>query len=150
MANVTNTTYDGLIRNYAGFHNVRWTLLKALIQHESNFDLEAVGDGSRARGLCQMHVEASHDINGHWADYFDPNIPPLDRAAWQVADGAAYFGNQIKHFPTEEQALVAYNQGPGVAHNGIRDTRYKQGLKYAYAVKSIEQSYSGPAGNPND
>lgn len=137
--------FDPLIQQYASIHNIRWTLFKALIAHESNFDPTAIGDGGKARGLCQMHTEASQDVNGHWDEYLDASIPLTQRAEWQIADGAAYLGNQLKHFPTEELALVAYNQGPGVAHNGIRDTRYKAGLKYFTAVKSIEQQLVGGA-----
>lgn len=125
------TTYDALIQQYAGIHSVRWTLFKALIAHESNFDPNAVGDGGLARGLCQMHPGAAQDVGAVWEDFFDPETA--------IAAGAAYLGNQLKHFDTEEQALVAYNQGPGVAHNGLSDTRYKAGLKYAAAVRNIEQ-----------
>ena len=142
MSNV----YDSLIQHYADIHSVRWTLFKALIQHESNFNPNAVGDNGVARGLCQMHPGAAHDVGAVWEDLFDP-----EKA---IAAGAAYLGNQLKHFQTEEQALVAYNQGPGVATNGIRDGRYKQGLKYASAVWAIERTYVGEqtgagAGSPD-
>lgn len=131
------TTWDAEIARACSLHHLRPSLLKALIWHESRFNPNAVGDGGAARGLCQMHAAAAKDVGADWERLFDP--------ALAIQAGAAYLGNQVKRFPDELKALMAYNQGPSVAErSNPAETAYILGMKYAGTVLSIEQEINGP------
>src|SRR5258708_16713742 len=63
---------EAMIAAAATRHGVRPELLRALVQHESGFDPNAIGDGGRAIGLCQFHPEACSDCGANWAHMPNP------------------------------------------------------------------------------
>ena len=90
----------------------------ALIQRESNWDPNAVGDNGIAVGLCQMHPAACLVVGANWREM---NIP--DKA---IMAGAAYLAFCLKLCDGDiKWALAAYNRGP---------TDIRLGKKYAEAI----------------
>lgn len=89
------------------------------IQHESNFDPLAIGDGGRALGLMQVHLVAAQDVNleTEWYKLHEA-IATKDEAtavSLGVQIGVAYLARMMHIFGNDEMwALAAYNQGIGV------------------------------------
>ncbi len=110
-------------------HGVRPELLRALVQHESNFDPGAIGDGGRAVGLCQMHPEACSDVGADWTHMRHPGAA-LDA-------GASYLAVMLDEFETERTALAAYNGGPGTMRHGPGARYYEQAVRYADTVLAL-------------
>ncbi len=109
---------------------IRPELVLAVIMKESRGDPGAIGDGGLAIGLMQMHAPAASDVGVSWNDL--AGNPQL-----QVLAGAHYLRLQLDHFGGDERtALIAYNQGAGVAGNPS-DLRYAKGARYADVVLSI-------------
>ena len=102
-------------------HNVRKGLLEAVVQRESNFDVQAKGQAGEV-GLAQLLTKG-----GAIADYEQEHTPlddyrtpenNLEVAAW-------YLGNRIprylKHYKLEESIeniVISYNAGIGRAVSG--------------------------------
>lgn len=107
----TTNQYDHLITGAAKRQGVSFSLLKALIKAESNFNPEAVSSAG-AKGLMQIMPVNIKDLKIN--DPFDP---------WEnIMGGARYLKQLIKRFNGElPLALAAYNAGPGVVdrHQGI-------------------------------
>lgn len=123
-------TYADYINEAATLYGVRVPLIIAVISHESNGDANAIGDGGRAIGLMQMHAPAASDVGVDWETLRgDPR--------GQILAGTHYLKLQLDRFGGDErQALIAYNQGAGVASNS-GDSRYAAGARYANAVLSL-------------
>lgn len=104
--------FDPLILASATKHSVPFGLLKAVIEHESNFDPNAVGDGGLSVGLCQMHPDACETVGADWTKMKDP--------ATAIDAGAAYLRWNFDRFFDWRWALAAYNRGPTVMMAGRR------------------------------
>ncbi len=92
----------------------------------------------------QMHAAAASDVGVSWSDLKDN--PEL-----QALAGAHYLRLQLDRFGDEHTALIAYNQGAGVAGNPS-DLRYAKGARYADAVQAIEATLTitqNPASSPS-
>jgi soluble lytic murein transglycosylase-like protein len=107
----TTNQYDHLITGASKRQGVSFSLLKALIKAESNFNPEAVSRAG-AKGLMQIMPVNIKDLKIN--DPFDP---------WEnIMGGARYLKQLIKRFNGElPLALAAYNAGPSVVerHQGI-------------------------------
>ena len=98
--------YNDLIAAASAKHGVRAELITSLIQHESSFNPNAVGDNGVARGLGQMHPAACQTVGANWDDMFDP--------AKAIDALTAYLAFCIKHMGDERTGVMAYNQGPTI------------------------------------
>src|SRR5258708_39561138 len=96
---------EAMIAAAATRHGVRPELLRALVQHESNFDPGAIGDGGRAGGLCQLHSEACADVGSNWHHMKNP--------AANLDTGAAYLALLMNEFESERTAVAPLQRGPG-------------------------------------
>ncbi len=126
----TTNQYDHLITGASKRQGVSFSLLKALIKAESNFNPEAVSRAG-AKGLMQIMPANIKELK--IKDPFDP---------WEnIMGGARYLKKLIKRFNGElPLALAAYNAGPNVVdrYQGIppiKETEdfVKRVLKY-YAI----------------
>ena len=107
----TTNRYDHLITGASTRQGVSFSLLKALIKAESNFNPEAVSRAG-AKGLMQIMPVNIKDLK--IKDPFDPRE--------NIMGGARYLKKLIKRFNGElSLALAAYNAGPSVVerHQGI-------------------------------
>ena len=126
------STYADAISTASAAYGVPQPLIVGVIARESGGDPNAVGDGGQARGLMQMHPAAAQDAGGNWDDLFDPSVA--------INLGTHYLAQQLARFGGDETlALVAYNQGPGVASAGPSDHRFAAGQGYAATVLSYAQ-----------
>jgi len=107
-------------------HGIRPELLRAIVQHESNFDENAIGDGGKARGLMQMHGGAASDMGVDWEKLFNPALA-LDA-------GAAYLAWLITELQDERTAVAAYNGGLSTMRHGSGARFYDQAVAYANTV----------------
>lgn len=123
--------YDTLISSAEATFQIPTGKLAALFAHESNFNIDAVGDNGLARGIGQMHKAAAETVGGDWDSYFDTTADPDIRAARQINDAAAYLTFCFRLVGDWKWALAAYNQGPTVI---------TKGLHYAEAVEALEGS----------
>ena len=107
----TTNRYDHLITGASTRQGVSFSLLKALIKAESNFNPKAVSRAG-AKGLMQIMPANNKDLK--IKDPFDPRE--------NIMGGARYLKKLIKRFNGElSLALAAYNAGPSVVerHQGI-------------------------------
>jgi soluble lytic murein transglycosylase-like protein len=96
--------YDNLITEASKKHGVSFSLLKALIKIESDFNPRAISSAG-AKGLMQIMPENIRALN--IKDPFDP----LEN----IMGGARYLKQLIKRFDGElPMALAAYNAGPNM------------------------------------
>ena len=125
---------------------IRPELVLAVIMKESRGDPGAIGDGGLAIGLMQMHAPAASDVGVSWNDL--AGNPEL-----QVLAGSHYLRLQLDRFGDERTALIAYNQGAGVAGDPLgHAVAYAKGARYADAVQAIEATLTitqNPASSPS-
>lgn len=112
--------FDSMIASAESARGIPKGLLRALIEHESAFDPNCIGDSGLARGLCQMHPSACASVGANWDKMFDP--------ASAISAGAAYLVLCWRLVGDWQWALAAYNQGPTVISRGLR---------YAQAVEAL-------------
>lgn len=100
----TTNRYDHLITAASEKHGIAFSLLKALIKTESDFDPWAVSPAG-AMGLMQLMPENVKLLN--IKDPFDPRE--------NIMGGSRYLKDLLKRFDGElDLALAAYNAGPNV------------------------------------
>ena len=124
--------YDHLITEASARYGVSFSLLKAMIKVESEFDPRAVSRAG-ANGLMQIMPE-----NIKAFDIKDPFNPREN-----IMGGARYFRKLLKHFDGKlPLALAAYNAGPSMVDRykdipPIKETEdfVKKVMKYYYVFK---------------
>ena len=125
---------DGILQEYiikeALEHHINPALVFAIIERESNYDCEAVGDGGNSIGLMQ--------INTYWQqDRMDKlGIADLFNPYENVKIGIDILSELISRYEDISLMLMAYNGGPGYADSmsavGIYSTEYSE-----YVIKRM-------------
>jgi len=116
--------YDGLITEAAERHGVSFSLLKAMIKIESDFNPRAISRAG-AMGLMQIMPENIKRLN--ITDPFDPRE--------NIMGGTRYLKQMIDRFKGKlPLALAAYNAGPNIVERYQRIPPYTETEDYVEAV----------------
>lgn len=94
--------FADLIADAAARHGLSVSLVRAVIQAESNFDPLAVSSAG-AKGLMQLMDETARSLGVR--DPFDP--------AQNIEAGVTYLRQMLDRYGNIQLALAAYNAGPG-------------------------------------
>jgi soluble lytic murein transglycosylase len=130
-ASGSSKQYDHLIRKASEKHGIAFSLLKALIKVESDFNPRAVSR-SGALGLMQIMPENVAALN--IKDPFDPSQ--------NIMGGARYLGQLLQRFKGQlPLALAAYNAGPTVVERYRRVPPIKETEDYVQRVMRYYYSY---------
>jgi soluble lytic murein transglycosylase len=127
-SNITDL-YDHVISEASHTHGVSFSLLKALIKTESDFNPRAVSSAG-ARGLMQLMPENIKTFK--IKNPFDPRE--------NIMGGTQYLKQLIDRFNGKlPLALAAYNAGPGVVEKYQRVPPFKETENF---VKQVMKYYS--------
>ena len=127
-SNITDL-YDHVISEASHTHGVSFSLLKALIKTESDFNPRAVSSAG-ARGLMQLMPENIKTLKIN--NPFDPRE--------NIMGGTQYLKQLIDRFNGKlPLALAAYNAGPGVVEKYQRIPPFKETENF---VKQVMKYYS--------
>ncbi len=105
-------------------HGVDLAIIAGIVNQESSFDPEAVGDAGMSFGLMQLHLQgAGSGRDPVWL------LEPSNN----LDMGTAYYKANLERFGTVNLALSAYNQGgAGLERNGVINQHYvAKVLEYA-------------------
>lgn len=103
-AGAISSQYDAIIREAATTHGLDFSLVKAVIKAESNFNPNAVSHAG-AQGL--MQIMPANFESFELADPFDPKQ--------NIKAGTRYLKYLINRYDHDlHLALAAYNAGPGI------------------------------------
>jgi soluble lytic murein transglycosylase-like protein len=130
---VATTQYDDIIQEASHSYGLSFSLLKAMIRVESNFDSKAVSKKG-ALGLMQIMPRNLTSLN--ILDPYDPKD--------NIMGGARYFKSLIERFDGKlPLALAAYNAGPSIVDKHrdippIKETQeyVKKVMKFFYLYKN--------------
>ena len=135
--NLTEAQIKDKIKAAAKKYNIDESLILALVEHESKFDILATSH-TGAAGLFQLTTIAADQVKGRKTYYVDENIET----------GAKYLRWCLDNTSSEEEALVAYNTGIGAmkaakAKNTPIDsiTEKKDGKGYAENIFELRKKY---------
>ncbi|MDX2085573.1 MAG: lytic transglycosylase domain-containing protein [Candidatus Melainabacteria bacterium] len=129
--------YDAMILEAVQQHGqglVKPSLVKALIQQESNFDPNAKSSAG-AGGLTQFLAGTAQGLGYSAADRFDPKKSIEMSVKYLVENLRRYNGDETK-------ALAAYNAGPGNVDNG-RWTGFSETRNYVQKITGNRQNFAG-------
>jgi len=125
----TTDLYDHVISEASKKHGVSFSLLKALIKAESDFDPRAV---SRAGAMGLMQIMPENIRRLEIKDPFDPKD--------NIMGGTRYLKQLINRFNGKlPLALAAYNAGPGVVEKYQRIPPFQETENF---VKQVMKYYS--------
>ena len=125
----TTDLYDHVISEASKKHGVSFSLLKALIKTESDFDPRAV---SRAGAMGLMQIMPENIRKLEIKDPFDPKD--------NIMGGTRYLKQLINRFNGKlHLALAAYNAGPGVVEKYQRIPPFQETENF---VKQVMEYYS--------
>jgi len=119
---------DNKIEKYSKEFNIDPKLIRSVIQVESGFDPSA-HSSKGAMGLMQLMPNTASELGVKDAFNIDENIK----------GGVSYLSRLVKDHSSLEEALAAYNAGPGAVaqHNGVPP--YKETKEY---IKKIMEIYN--------
>ena len=125
--------YDGIIQEASNTFGLSFSLLKAMIKVESNFDSRAISKKG-ALGLMQIMPQNLQAFNIR--EPYDPKD--------NIMGGARYFKSLMERFEGKlPLALAAYNAGPTIVDKyrnipPIKETQdyVKKVMKYFYLYKN--------------
>jgi soluble lytic murein transglycosylase-like protein len=124
LASSITDLYDHVISEASKRHGVSFSLLKALIKTESDFDPRAVSSAG-ARGLMQLMPENIKTLK--IKNPFDPRE--------NIMGGAQYLKHLINRFGGKlPLAIAAYNAGPGVVEQYRRIPPFKETQDFVHEV----------------
>ena len=131
-ASVATKKYDGIIQEASNTFNLSFSLIKAMIKVESDFDPMAISKKG-ALGLMQIMPQNLRTFNIR-----DPHDPRQN-----ILGGARYFKSLVERFEGKlPLALAAYNAGPTIVDKHmnippIQETEdyVKKVMKYFYLYK---------------
>ena len=123
--------YDDIIANAAQQHGVSFSLLKAIIKAESDFDPKAVSKKG-AKGLMQIMPENFKPLGIN--DPFDPRQ--------NINAGARYFKQMYDRFKGKlALSLAAYNAGPTAVERYNTVPPYEETEEYVEKVLKYYYNY---------
>jgi soluble lytic murein transglycosylase-like protein len=126
-----SSTYDALIEQAAARNGVNPAVLHGLIQQESGFNPDAVSSAG-ASGLTQLMPGTASTLGV--ANTLDP--------AESIEGGARYLGELTSQFGgNTEDALAAYNAGPGAVEQYGGIPPYAETQSYVANVLSNAEAY---------
>jgi len=127
--------YDQHIQQAADYHAIPFSLIKAIIKAESNFDPQAVSSRG-ARGLMQLMPNNSRSLG-----IIDPEEPKAN-----IMGGTSYFKSMLVQFDGNLiLALAAYNAGPQVVGNYQGIPPYAETRDYVERVLKYYREYAAVA-----
>lgn len=123
--------YEALVDQAAARNGVDPAVLHGLIQQESGFDPSATSSAG-AMGLTQLMPATASTLGV--ANPFDP--------AESIEGGARYLGELLRQFAgNTEDALAAYNAGPGAVQEYGGIPPYPETQNYVSSVLGYAESY---------
>ena len=124
LASNLTDLYDHVISEASKRHGVSFSLLKALIKTESNFNPQAISSAG-ARGLMQLMPENIKSLK--IKNPFDPRE--------NIMGGARYLKQLIDRFGGKlPLALAAYNAGPGIVEQYQRIPPFRETENFVQQV----------------
>lgn len=136
---------DAAIKNVQKFiRRVRYDLVVALIEKESGYKFDKVGDDGHSIGYMQIYEECHRDRMERL------NVTDLTNPYQNVLVGIDYLSELIERYGTIQDALAAYNYGEQGAKqhlwkNGIYVYEYNQTIMSR--MKEIEEELEQDAGD---
>ncbi|HRV90547.1 MAG TPA: lytic transglycosylase domain-containing protein [Anaerolineae bacterium] len=125
------SAFDNLITAAAQRYNLDLSLLKAVVQAESNFSATAVSKAG-AKGLMQLMDGTARELGV--VDSFDP--------AQNIDGGARYLRNMLDRYQGNEMlALAAYNAGPGAVDHWQGLPPYSETQVYVPRILELRNQY---------
>lgn len=114
-------------------HNIDPALVVALIERESGFNIEAVGDGGRSLGLMQImfkhHTERMTALN--CSDLLEPKQ--------NIIVGVDFLAELIGKYDSIGEALTAYNAGEAGAYKHyFSKGKYTNGFARSIIARTYE------------
>lgn len=123
--------FDHIIRDASDAYGIRFELVKAMIQVESNFDPNAISKAG-AIGLMQIMPANLEEFN--LSDPFDPRE--------NVMAGTRYVKHLMKRFDSDlSLTLAAYNAGPGAVDKHQSIPPYPETENYVKKVLTYYNNY---------
>lgn len=122
---------------YADAYGIPREIYQSLIAKESGWNPQAAASGSSAYGLTQLLQGTAQDLG---VNRFT--------ISGQLQGGADYLSQQYKRFGNWNDALAAYNQGPGGYTNSAGQNYANSVLQGATAIRNAATTVS-PDGSAN-
>ena len=119
------------ITNECRIHGIDPTIVFAMIERESGFRADAIGDSGESYGLMQVKLKYHKDRMEKYGvtDLLDPY--------GNVTVGIDYLAEMLERYGDLEMALVAYNAGP----SGANEHWFSKGIYSSnYSQKVVERS----------
>ena len=125
------SAFDDLITPAGKRYNLDLSLLKVVVQAESNFSATAVSTAG-AKGLMQLMDGTARQLGV--IDSFDP--------AQNIDGGARYLRNMLDRYQGNEMlALAAYNAGPGAVDHWQGLPPYSETQVYVPRILELRNQY---------